>query len=207
MQLSSAPKGRIGATNKKVDNGQARYANVFLTDKINTMPFKFRSVHCLCMLPLLSDQIVVSAVLQGTWRLLLQNPPLLKLRIWRGDWHLCAVPESELLKKELVCNTSSYSSIYVKLVYMCRENSELHMIRLNLPNVLFNLEVDCTVTLVASPISRRNQAKPGLRVTKGLGSRRILISPLFFPTIRWSVHQLQLVTLILRMGINYSSDA
>lgn len=30
MQLSSAPKGRIGATNKKVDNSQARYASDIL---------------------------------------------------------------------------------------------------------------------------------------------------------------------------------
>ena len=41
MQLSSAPKGRIGATNKKVDNSQARYANEVTTD--NTILFKIWS--------------------------------------------------------------------------------------------------------------------------------------------------------------------
>lgn len=61
---------------------------------------------------------VLLQLLQGTWR---HHPnPLLKLTIWRGDWHRCAVSESdEPLKKELICNTSSYSStIYVKL-FIC----------------------------------------------------------------------------------------
>ena len=66
---------------------------------------------------------VMLQLLRGTWR---HHPnPLLKLTIWRGDWHLCAVSESEPLKKELVCNTtSSYSSIYMcKVVYMCKETA------------------------------------------------------------------------------------
>lgn len=50
-------------------------------------------------------------LLQETWRHH-QNPPL-KWTIWRGDWHLSAASESELLKEELVIVV--IHPIYVKL--------------------------------------------------------------------------------------------